>query len=353
MKESRSHFFCGLIWVALLTLLGFVIAQVPFVKDSLRFSPLIVGIVLGMIYGNSFLRAGIPQSWEGGIRFASKQLLRLAIIFYGFRLSIADIVTVGWPAVIVDVLIVASVLLLGELVGKWLKIDSHVRTLTSCGSAICGAAAVLGAEPVVRANSNDSVIAVATVVVFGTLSMFLYPLAYRAGFLHLTDSQMAIYTGSTLHEVAHVAGAGASMSNAIAGTATITKMMRVILLAPVLIILGSLFAEKANLTAKHEGHKQRKVVIPWFAVLFLVMILVNSGLTELFTRVNQLPSYLSVVSTIKVIDDFVLSMAMTAIGYNAVFANIRKTGGKVFLLAFILYIWLIFGGYALVKLLVP
>lgn len=344
----------------MLSLVAFVIADIPFVHNKLRFSPLIIGIILGMIYGNCFLRKGIPQAWDPGVKFASKQLLRLSIIFYGFRLLVGDIVNSGWQALVVDVIIVASVLILGEYVGRWLKMGREVRTLTSCGSAICGAAAVLGTEPVVRANSNQSVIAVATVVVYGTLSMFLYPLAYRAGILHLSESQMAVYTGATLHEVAHVAGAGASMGDAIAGSATITKMMRVILLAPVLIALGLIFAPghlKERITKQHDGSQSatanHKVNIPWFAVLFLVMILVNSGLSYLFGKAGMAASYEQAVGIVRVLDDFALTMAMTAIGYGAVFANIRKAGGKAFLLALILYIWLVVGGYFIVWTIVP
>ena len=83
---------------------------------------------------------------------------------------------VGLPAVTVDIIIVAGTLLLGLLFSRWIKLDRDTALLTSTGSAICGAAAVLGAEPVVRCESHKTAIAVSTVVVFGTLSMFIYPL---------------------------------------------------------------------------------------------------------------------------------------------------------------------------------
>lgn len=91
----------------------------------------------------------------------------------------------------------------GVLLGRLLKIDRDTALMTSTGSAICGAAAVLGAEPVVKCEGYKTAIAVSTVVIFGTLSMFLYPLMYRTGMLDaLTDTGVAVYTGSTLHEVA-------------------------------------------------------------------------------------------------------------------------------------------------------
>lgn len=127
--------------------------------------------------------------------------------------------------------------------------------MTATGSAICGAAAVLGAEPVVKCEGHKTAIAVSTVVIFGTISMFLYPIMYRAGMLDaLGDTRVAIYTGSTLHEVAHVAGAGNAMdptdSLGIAGTATITKMIRVMMLAPVLVIMSFALAGRKKQTLK-------------------------------------------------------------------------------------------------------
>ena len=101
------------------------------------------------------------------------------------------------------------------------------------------AAAVLATEPVLKAKAHNTVVAVATVVLFGTLSMLLYPVLYRSGLLSfLSDKAVGVYTGSTVHEVAHVVGAGAGMTAPIAEVATITKMIRVIMLAPVLFGLS-------------------------------------------------------------------------------------------------------------------
>ena len=127
-------------------------------------------------------------------------------------------------------------------------------------------------------------IAVSTVVIFGTLSMFLYPLMYRTGMLDgLTDTGVAVYTGSTLHEVAHVAGAGNAMDPTdtlgIAGTATITKMIRVMMLAPVLVILGFVLARRRK-TAGGRNEKN-KITIPWFAFGFIGVICLNSLLQYL------------------------------------------------------------------------
>lgn len=205
-KGTRANTLHGILLIALFSFAAFYIAEIPFVR-SLSFSPLIVGIILGMLYANS-LRNRLPETWVPGIKFCTKQLLRWGIILYGFRLTLAQVAAVGVPAVVVDLVVVTVTILGGVALGRLMRIDRDTALMTSTGSAICGAAAVLGAEPVVRCEGYKTAIAVSTVVIFGTLSMFLYPIMYRTGLLEgLSDTGVAIYTGSTLHEVAHVAGA--------------------------------------------------------------------------------------------------------------------------------------------------
>lgn len=341
-SEKRSNTLHGVLLIALFSCSAFYIADIPFVKN-LSFSPLIVGIILGMIYANS-LRNHLPETWVPGIKFCTKQVLRWGIILYGFRLTFQNVIEVGLPGILIDVIVVAGTLLLGLLVGKLLKMDKDLTVLTATGSAICGAAAVLGAEPVVKAQPHKTAVAVSTVVIFGTISMFLYPALYRAGFFHLDAEQMGIFTGSTLHEVAHVVGAGNAMGKEISDAAIIVKMIRVILLAPVLLIMSFLYARaavKKGAEAVAEG--KRKITIPWFAIGFLIVIGFNSF--------DLLP--LPVVTGINNLDTFMLTMAMTALGTETNFQKFKQAGPKPFLLAFILYVWLFFGGYALAKYLAP
>lgn len=357
-KGTRGNTLHGILLIALFSFAAFYIAEVPFVK-SLSLSPLIVGIILGMLYANS-LRNRLPETWVPGIKFCTKQVLRAGIVLYGFRLTLTQVAAVGLPAITIDAIIVAGTIFLGYGLGKLLKMDNDTTIMTSTGSAICGAAAVLGAEPVVKCEGHKTAIAVSTVVIFGTISMFLYPIMYRAGLLNgLTDQQVAIYTGSTLHEVAHVAGAGNAMdptdSLGIAGTATITKMIRVMMLAPVLIIMGLVLArtrrnQPGYAAAGSEGGK-RKITIPWFAFGFLGIICVNSLLQYLCgaESVKDIP----LNGAIEYIDTFMLTMAMTALGTDTNIQKFKQAGAKPFYLAGLLYVWLVGGGYLLTKYLVP
>lgn len=338
--EKRSNVLHGILLIALFSLSAFYIAGFEFVR-RLSFSPLIVGILLGMIYANS-LRNHLPETWVPGIKFCSKQILRLGIILYGFRLTFAQVMAVGLPAIAADAVVVVGTLLLGVGVGRLLKMDRDTALLTATGSSICGAAAVLGAEGVVRPEPHKTAVAVSTVVIFGTVSMFLYPVLWRSGLLDLSPSQMAVYTGSTLHEVAHVVGAGNAMGSDIADTATITKMIRVMMLAPVLLAMSFLLARRKR-GAETNPAGTGRITIPWFAFGFLAVIAFNSF--------ELLPDAL--VAWINDFDTFLLTMAMTALGTETSFRKFKQAGAKPFLLAGLLYIWLLVGGYCLVRYLLP
>lgn len=351
-KGNRANTLHGVLLIALFSFAAFYIAEVPVVK-RLSFSPLIVGIVLGMLYANS-LRNRLPETWVPGIKLCTKQVLRWGIILYGFRLTLEQVAAVGMPAVAVDLIVVTVTLLGGVLLGRLLRIDRDTALMTSTGSAICGAAAVLGAEPVVKCEGYKTAIAVSTVVIFGTLSMFLYPLMYRTGMLSgLTDTGVAIYTGSTLHEVAHVAGAGNAMDPTdalgIAGTATITKMIRVMLLAPVLVIMGFVLAGRR----KKDGTRPEgrgKITVPWFAFGFIGVICLNTLLQALTgaATVREIP----LNGQIEYVDTFLLTMAMTALGTETNLSKFRQAGAKPFVLAGLLFVWLVVGGYFVTKFIV-
>lgn len=353
MQEQKAGRYHGILFMALFACASCFIGEWQVLK-ALSISPLIIGIVLGMAYANS-LRNHLPATWGPGIKFCSKSILRLGIILYGFRLTFQDVVAVGLPGIVIDCIIVAVTILGGVMVGKWLKMDSDIALLTSIGSGICGAAAVLGAEATIKTQPYKTAVAVATVVIFGTLSMFLYPIGYRAGIIDLTPDEMGIFSGATLHEVAHAVGAGNAMGDEIANVAIITKMIRVMLLVPVLLILGWWAAATARkrLKAASAGESDNadgtaksgkgKVQMPWFAFGFLLVIGFNS--------LDLLPA--PVVGWINDFDTFLLTMAMAALGAETSFDKFKQAGAKPFILATILYVWLLFGGYLLTKLLTP
>lgn len=336
-QKNISNPLHGILLIVLFSFSAFYIADFEFIKN-LSFSPLIVGIILGMLYANS-LRNHLPETWVPGIKFCTKEVLRTGIVLYGFKLTFQSVINIGPQALLIDAIIVSATIIIGVFLGKLLKMDKDTALLTSIGSSICGAAAVLGAEPVVKSQPYKAAVAVSTVVIFGTISMFLYPALYRAGLFNLTVEQMGLYTGATLHEVAHVVGAGNAMGANISDPAIIVKMIRVMMLAPVLVILSFLLSRFAAAGINKESRVKSEITIPWFAFLFLAVIGFNS--------LDLLPKGL--VTAINQFDTFLLTMAMTALGAESSFEKFKKAGAKPFLLAFLLYAWLFFGGYFLIK----
>lgn len=325
--------------MAVFSVVAFLLGELDIFR-TLSISPMIIGILLGMVFANT-LRDRIPASFAPGIAFTSKRILRLGIILYGFRLTLQDVTAVGLPAVVIDAIIVTGTIFLGIALGRMLKMDRGIALLTSVGAAICGAAAVLGAESAIKVKPYKTAVAVTTVVIFGTLSMFLYPILYRAGIFDLSLQAMGIYTGATLHEVAHVVGAGNAMGEHIASTSIIVKMIRVMMLVPVLLVLVFSVARAARKNPQNQQSQDCSTLqMPWFALFFLLVIVLNSCVS--------IPALL--ISQINLFDTFLLTMAMTALGSSTSIDQFKKAGAKPFALASLLYIWLLGAGYILATL---
>lgn len=295
------------------------------------FSALTLAILGGMLLGNSIFGRLAP-SCGAGVQFAKGPLLRLGIVLYGFRLSFQDIAGVGLAGVLTDALVLGSTFLLAYQFGtRVLRLDRHSAILIGAGSSICGAAAVLATEPVLGAKAEKVSVAVATVVIFGTVAMFLYPWLFRlseAGGWLAGPRGFGIFTGATIHEVAQVVAAGREMGDAAASAAVITKMIRVMMLAPFLVAL-SFWLGRAE-----PGRTHRRIAMPWFAVLFVAVTGFNS--------LHCLPA--AAVAGLQALDGFLLAMAMGALGLHTRVAAIREAGTKPLLLAALLFFWLLTGG---------
>lgn len=317
------------------------LAQLPWFQAH-GISALTLAIVLGLTVGNT-VYPGMAAAGGCGIAFSKQWLLRTGIVLYGLRLTFHDIAQVGLIGVLIDGIVLSTTFALSCWLGtRVFGLDRKTAMLIGAGSSICGAAAVMAAEPVIRGRSEQVSIAVATVVVFGTLGMFLYPLMFDFAVGHhlLAFSQRAygIYAGSTLHEVAQVVAAGRAVSEAAANTAVITKMVRVMMLAPFLLALsaGLERSRDAEAVVSDEcGGRARRVVIPWFALGFIAVIAINS--------LQRLPAPL-VTAGIS-IDTAILAMAMAALGISTHLSAVKTAGLKPLALAAVLFAWLILGGF--------
>jgi len=320
-----------------LAVVAIFLSNLEIIQSTVNFSPLIIAILLGIVIGN-FIR--FPEIFKPGIIFSLKKILRVAIVFLGFRLTLQEVASVGLEGLIVDTIMLVGTFLLGVWVSrKIFGLDSQMSYLIASGSSICGASAVLATAPVVKAEMHHAAMAVATVTIFGTIAMFVYPVVYKTGLLlDFNDILYGLWTGATVHEVAQVVAAGFAVSLDAGNTATIAKLTRVMMLAPLLIILSFYLAKKH---ATHgAGVTLRDIPIPWFVFGFIAMVIVNST--------HVIPK--NIVSGINVIDGFLLTVAMGAMGIETNINKIKGVGMKPIYSAFIIFLFLFFGGVIVVKL---
>lgn len=341
----------GLALSAALAAAGMLLGRVGWLQAH-GLGALTLAIVLGMLAGNTLLVRGAGAS-GAGISFSKQTLLRLGVMLYGLRLTLQDIGQVGWSGVLTDALVLGSTFALACWVGlRWLRMERGTVLLIGAGSSICGAAAVMAAEPVVRARAGQVTVAVATVVVFGTLAMLGYPLLFALnqqwpvipGGAH----GFGVYVGSTLHEVAQVVAAANSVGAQAVDTAVIAKMVRVMMLAPFLLLLSAWLGRDAARQAAQAGQadsaahdsaalggaRRARPGVPGFAIGFVAVVLFNS--------LALLPAGAQAV--MRDIDTALLAMAMAALGLSTPVSALRQAGIKPMLLALILLVWLVAGG---------
>lgn len=331
-KKYIALFVPGLLLSAVIAGLALWLGNIPSVAGA-GFSALTLAILFGIAAGNT-LYPRITGHCDAGVLWSKQHLLRLGIILYGFRLTFSQIAEVGVSGIAIDVLTLSSTFMLACLLGqKVFGLDRKTSWLIGAGSSICGAAAVLATEPVVKAESSKVTVAVATVVIYGTLAIFIYPAMYPLLAHWFSPEAYGIYMGSTMHEVAQVVAAGHAVSPDAENAAVIAKMLRVMMLAPFLILLAS---RVKQLSPAADGEKS-KITIPWFAVLFILVAVLNSF--------HLLPQ--SVVNVLITVDTVLLAMAMAALGLTTHISALKKAGAKPLLMALALFVWLIVGGGAI------
>ena len=333
---SRSP---GMLLAALVGAAAMASGSIGWFQDH-GISALTLAILMGMLIGNTGY-ARISASCAPGVGFSKQNLLRLGVVLYGFRLTFQDIGHVGLEGVVIDALMLATTFGLATVLGtRVFGLERSTAMLIGAGSSICGAAAVMATEPVVRGRASEVAIAVSTVVVFGTAAIFLYPLIDHAlagvPRLALSERDYGLFAGSTIHEVAQVFAAGRSISLDAANTAVITKMVRVMMLAPFLVMLSAWLARHPQSGAKEGGANSGAITIPWFALLFVAATGFNS--------LALLPK--AAVSAIVDVDTFLLAMAMAALGLTTHLSAIRTAGVKPLALGATLFVWLMLGGLA-------
>jgi uncharacterized integral membrane protein (TIGR00698 family) len=317
---------------------AFLLADQPFVKDTVHVSALLLVILLGMA-----MRTVLPlPSWAApGVRMAQRPVLRWAVAGLGFRLSLGEILKIGAPALVVVTTSTFAALLLGWWAGRRLGLGDKFATLLAVGGGICGASAVVAADSVVHADRRDSALALGIITLLGTVGIVAYPWIGRAA--HMNDFLYGVWDGASLHEMAQVVAAGATFSKGATSVATVVKLVRITLLAPVVFALAWRMRREANAAGGEVAAPSPHVsFVPWFLVLFVLFAAVNST--------GWMPK--DWVQLIQRGDLWLLCVGMAGVGLQTSFAELGRAGWAPIVAGAIQWVALALMAYGLATLLV-
>jgi uncharacterized integral membrane protein (TIGR00698 family) len=278
----------------------------------------IPAMVIALLIGIAFNFVAVRPTFQPGIVFCVKTVLRWAVGLLGLRIALGDIAALG---VTTAVIVVASMVLTigaGLLVARAFGQDTRVGALVGVATAVCGASAALATATVLpdyRGKQADTIFAVVAVNAIATLAMVIYPLlCVRLGFDERTTGVML---GATIHDVAQVVGAGYAVSDTVGNTAVIVKLFRVFLLLPVVLTIGWGFARTGSTTGT------ARVPLPVFAIAFLALCVLNSMIPAAL-----MPIYTPIRAALIEISTWGLLIAIAALGLGTSFASIAALGWR-------------------------
>ncbi|MBC6134181.1 putative sulfate exporter family transporter [Listeria booriae] len=311
MRWKETGFWIGILVTLACSLTGKYLALLPGLQ---LIGALVIALILGMLVQVS---RAVVVSAQPGTGFISNKFLRLGIILLGFRLNLEALADSGLKTIVLSIVVVAFTIVTVYFLCKWLKVEDSLGLMAACGCGICGAAAVMGVSPQVKAKNDDAVLAVAVVCILGTvftlIEVGLKPV------LGMTPTQFGVMTGSSLHEIAHAVAAGGAGGTQALDASIIMKLSRVLLLAPVAVIVGIIAQRKAKATTDEKS----KLPIPWFMGGFLLTSAIGTFVAMPAELLNGLVSVAYIC----------LGMAMVALGMSVNFQVIIRRGGRVFLAA--------------------
>lgn len=300
------------------------------------FSPMILAILIGIAFHNV---VGTPPLATPGVKFSLRRILRLAIILLGLQLTAQQVASVGITGGAVVAATLIATFVFTSWAGRLIGVDRKLTQLIAAGTSICGASAVIATNTVTEAPDEDVAYAVACVTVFGSLAMFIYPLF--PGLLHLSAHAYGLWAGSSIHEIAQVVAAAYQDGHQAGDFATIAKLTRVMMLAPVVITLG-IIAQGGIGRTGGESVKERSttVPLPWFVLGFVALVVVNSLIV-----IPAQPKAVIVTAT-----TFLLSVALAAMGLETDIAKLRLKGLRPLLLGFTAFVFISLFSFMLIHL---
>lgn len=297
----------GVIASIIVTVITYMLQNIWIIK-KLNLSTLIIAIILGALIKNT---VGVPEKFEGGIKFCSKKVLRIAIVMLGFKLSFTQILKMGPKALIVILISTTSTILFTRYLGKKLNLKDNLTILLATGTSICGAAAIAAVNSIIKSDEEDIAYSIGVVTILGTIFMFIYPVIFKI--FNLNQKIYSLWTGSSIHEVAQVVAAGFAVSNDAGTYATIVKLTRVLFIIPITIILSIASSRKDK-----SKFSLKNISIPYFVLLFLIVVIINSTI--------QIPK--NILEFLVKIDGYLMTLAMAGLGLDLSIASMKNVGLK-------------------------
>lgn len=299
----------GLVLVAMITAVAY---SARGFSGLTLFSPMILAVVAGMVYSNVL---GLPAHARAGIGFSQKRLLRFAIVLLGFQLTLGQVAGIGLGGVGIVAATLGATFLFTITLGRLIGVDRKLAQLIAAGTSICGASAIVATNIVTDARDEDVTYAVAAITLFGTIAMLGFPL--MAPVFGLDQHAFGLWAGASIHEVAQVIGAGFQNGTLAGETATVAKLTRVAMLAPMVLALG-VMARRSSADASGA-----KPPMPWFVVAFVAVVALNSLVT--------IPG--EVRSAVALAAQVMLTMGLAAMGLHADISQLRSRGLRPLILA--------------------
>lgn len=306
----------GIVLVAMITAAAFSAHNV---SGFTLFSPMILAVVAGMIYSNVL---GTPAHAKAGIAFSQKRLLRFAIVLLGFQLTLGQVVSIGASGVGIVAATLGATFLFTTTLGRLIGVDRKLAQLIAAGTSICGASAIVATNIVTDARDEDVTYAVASITLFGTVAMLGFPLL--APVLGLDQHAFGLWAGASIHEVAQVIGAGFQNGTQSGEIATVAKLTRVAMLAPMVIALGLMARRKSS------DQSAARPPMPWFVAAFVAVVALNS----LVAVPAEVKSAMALATTI------MLTMGLAAMGLQADISQLRSRGLRPLALAFSAFLFI-------------
>ena len=311
---TAADYAPGVILSAIVAAAGFLAA--PYVAHVAPIPNMVIALVIGIALNPVAMRPAV----QPGMRFCVSTILRWAVALLGLRVGLADIAALGPATAVLIVMAMLATLVSGFVFAAWNGRGPGFGALVGVGTAVCGASATLACSTVVPeypGKQPDVAFVVVAVNALATVAMLIYPpLSILLGF----DAQSTgVMLGGTIHDVAQVVGAGYAVSTAVGNTAVIVKLFRVFLLLPVVLGVGWRF------TRMGMKHGEARVPVPVFAIVFLLLCIVNSAAP---LAPALLPVYTPVKAVLTEVSTWGLLLAIGALGLGTSIKTIIGLGWR-------------------------